>query len=95
MRPGFCGIGQFYWVLSRQEYQHDPTDSFFWDFEDDRAALDPIQWIENSILVPESFEIKSSVFQDQDRPPDQPRIDAAITKWRTRHRVREVSPFIN
>ena len=60
-----------------------PRDSFFWDFKDDRATLNPIQWIENSILVPESFEIKSSVFQQQDRPPDQRRIDAAIAKWRT------------
>ena len=24
-----------------------PRDSFFWDFKDDRAELDPIQWIKN------------------------------------------------
>src|SRR3984893_7726530 len=29
-----------------------PEDSFFWDFKDGRAALDPTQWIENIYMLP-------------------------------------------
>jgi hypothetical protein len=59
-----------------------PEDSFFWDFKDGRAALDPTQWIENSIYVAESFEITSSAFQEKDRELDQARIEAAVAEWR-------------
>jgi hypothetical protein len=60
----------------------EPEDSFFWDFKDGRAALDPTQWIENSIYVAESFKITKSAFQERDRRPDQARIEAARTEWR-------------
>ncbi len=60
-----------------------PGESFFWDFKDGRAALDPTLWIENGIYVPGSLETKSSVSQRQDREPDQARVEAAVAKWRT------------
>jgi hypothetical protein len=44
-----------------------PKDSFFWDFKDGRAALDPTQWIEHQIFVAESFKIIKSAFQEKDR----------------------------
>lgn len=59
-----------------------PEDSFFWDFKDGRTALDPTQWIENSLFVAESFKITKTAFQEKDREPDQALIEAARTEWR-------------
>jgi len=72
-----------------------PKDSFFWDFKDGRAAPDPTQWIENSLFVAESFKIKSSAFQEKDREPYQPLIEAAVAEWRMTPKVRETPPFID
>jgi hypothetical protein len=58
-----------------------PKDSFFWDFKDGRAPLDPIQWIENSLFVVD-FKITKSAFQEKDRGPDQALIEAAVAEWR-------------
>jgi hypothetical protein len=59
-----------------------PKDSFFWDFKDGRAALDPTQWIENSIYGAESFKITKSAFEEKVREPDQALIEAAKAEWR-------------
>jgi hypothetical protein len=57
-------------------------ESFFKDFNGERAALDPADWIENSAFDFEAADIRSYEPQQEDREPDQARIEAAMAEWR-------------
>ena len=48
----------------------------------ERTALDPADWIENSIFDFEASEFRCFDFQREDREPDQARIEAVIAEWR-------------
>jgi hypothetical protein len=53
---------------------------FFEDFKDERTALDPADWIENSAFDFEASEFRSFDFRNEDLEPDQARIEAATTQ---------------
>jgi hypothetical protein len=57
-------------------------ESFFKEYKVERTALDPADWIENSAFDFEVSDFRSFDFQQEDREPDQARIEAARTEWR-------------
>ena len=58
-------------------------ESFFKDFNGERAALDIADWIENGSFDCEAADFRSFEPQQEDREPDQALIEAAIAEWRT------------
>jgi hypothetical protein len=57
-------------------------ESFFKEYNVERTALDPADWIENSIPDFEASDFRSFDFQHEDLEPDQARIEAAKAEWR-------------
>jgi len=61
---------------------NDPSQSFFHEFNEGRAAVDPVNWTENSMFDFDVIKPWDTEYEPKDRVRDQVAIDAAKAEWR-------------